>query len=414
MIGKELCSMHRMIKKIVIFILCFIIIFLLTEAFFYKQQKEHMWEYIYKEEDDNIDVLFLGSSLFFRSVDASFINETTGLKTGILGCGSMNLKIALNDLEIALKHKKVQVLVIDSNVALERLDYKKSQYGVLILHNDKIPNQLDRLKANFYEFPIKDFPAAMFQLCRPTLTWERYKKEEPKEINENWGYYPLYEMSKNLVEENYTPVMMQEDCNKNTDYYPLDEEETILWNELIVLAKEYDCKIWIVDMPRLDKDYAEKTIGKIPYIFEMAESQEVDKCIELNNELVTMGLEPTDFYDKMHLNVNGSRKFTQYFIENYIKPEFSIDSNYPSYGIKDETFEKVSNGYKYSLDTYGKCLFRFIYYRDNNIEKEWDISDTNYVLLPHELEENEKLYYQIISAETGDILKFGYFMKWRN
>lgn len=403
--------MSKMIKRIAIFICCFSVIFLITESVFFKQPKEHMWEYIYSDEEDpEIDILFLGSSLFFRSIDASLINESTGLKTGVLGCGSMNLKIARNDLTNALKHKSVKVLAIDSNIVLSDWNYPRRQYGVLMLHNDSIPDYTDRLKANWYEFPIGEFPAAMFQLCRPTLTWERYKKK-PGILNEDWGYKPLYEMNQDLIEMNFTPAMMQELCSSENAEIHLEKEKAEIIRELITLAKENGCKVWVLGMPRLDKAYIEEAYGTVQSVFRMAESYHADKCIEFNHSLTDMNMEMTDFYDRIHLNVNGSRKFTQYLIENYVEPEFSVTASYPVNAIKNESCIQEGKEYKYELETYGSCLFKFVYYKDNQIEKEQEFSDTNFMLLPNELGQNEKLYYEIKSDENDAVCKKGWFMK---
>ncbi len=403
-----------MFKKIVIFAVCFSVVFFTVESFFFVQSQIHIWDLVYNEETEEMDMLFIGSSMFFRNVDTPFINEATGLTTGILACGNENLTIALNDLERVLEHKDVKVVVIDSYVALAYTNsYPKDQYGVLMSHNDGMPDIRDRAKATIREFPVGNWGAAMFQICRPTLMWKRWEKKNPQEMIEDFGYWPLYEVKETIIEKDYTPDMMQEDC-KNV----IETEEMVdgrksekLFGELIDLAKRKGCEVWVLGMPRLDASYTKKEYKQVLRAFQIAQEHGSEKCIEFNLCQDKIGLEKTDFRDARHLNVNGSRKTTRYLLENYIAPALGAEINYPIYKIKNEKVEQEGEKYRYSLDTYGECYFKFTYFKDSKAEHTWESSEINSVLLDHELDSGERLYYEITDKRDGNIMNSGYFIK---
>lgn len=402
-----------MLKKIIIMSISFCTAFLSLEFLFFKQPQYHVWDMVYDEEIEEMDMIFIGTSLFFRDIDTPLINDAMGLRTGILACGNENLKIAVNDLKDVLKNKKVKVVVIDSCIALNGTSYPDGQSGVLIEHNDGILDVADRIMANMYEISMKKWPEAMFQICRPTLTWSRWEKEVGREMTEDFGYWPLFEKNKEMVLNNYTPEMMKKDCEKVIEKVELpDEKENIrLINKLIDIAKKNGCEVWILGMPRLDEAYARKEYGQVLNVLQLAADRGAEECIELNLDVDKIGLEVTDFRDKRHLNANGARKTTQYLIENYISPKFNSEIKYPLYAVKDEQVVDSGNMYKYMLNTYGKCYFKFTYYKNNQAEKVWESSRVNFVLLENELTNNEKLFYEISESENGDVLNSGYFMK---
>lgn len=96
--------------KNIIFAVCFLAVFFITESFFFKQSQIHTWNLVYSEATEEMDVIFIGSSMFFCNIDTPFINEITGLTTGILAYGNENLAIALNDLE-KMEKKNFQEMI---------------------------------------------------------------------------------------------------------------------------------------------------------------------------------------------------------------------------------------------------------------------------------------------------------------
>lgn len=403
----------KMIKRIICFIICFTLVFLITEKTFFIQEQSYMWNKIYDEGKEDFDMLFLGSSLFFRNINAPLINETTGLNTGVLGCGNSNLKIALNDLKLVLEQKKVKVLCIDAYLPLNDSDYPSDSYGVLVRHNDGIPNVVDRVRANMSELPLLNWPESVFQICRPTLMWDRWRGKEQVVI-EDYGFWPLYEIKKEIILNGFTTEMMQQDCeDMEKFFYELpDKRNEELLEELIELAHEKGCEVWVISMPRLDEGFIKEEAGQIQNTFKIASECGVKKCMELNGELIDIGLQQEDYRDKRHLNANGANKVTSYLIDNYIKDIFGIEIDYPRHEIKEEGVEKLkSSRYRYFVETYGKCYYKFTYFKNGYAETVKEFSSENYIEINDTLQENEKIYYEIADRINGEILKKGYFIK---
>lgn len=406
----------KVFKRTIIFIICFVIFFGMVEKLFWVPKEDHVWNIIYDTEQEDIDMLFVGSSLFFRNIDTPLINETTGLQTLILGVGNNNLTVAKNDLELALEKKNVKVVVLDAYLGLNYLQYSNSNKGVLINHNDAIPSFVDRIKSNFVEFGLDDAMEASFQVFRSNLMWDRWNMSNKNvSVTENYGYAPLYEIKEGLLDKDYTINMMWTDCNKVKDDEELPEgtKTENAFREIIQLAKEHGCAVWVVSMPRCDSSFKNKECGQVLRLFQIAKEEGSERCIDLNKQLKDIELEISDFRDKRHLNVNGARKTTRYLLEKYISEEMGIEEiEYPYYVVKEESVEYVeSDKYQYKIETYGECAYRFFLHKNGKLEKEWESSLENYIVLDAELTAEERLYYEVLDVNTGEVLLKDYFIK---
>lgn len=106
------------IRTISFSIVMIIILVGLEKIFFNSAAVCDTWEDIQNPMESDPDILFLGNSHIYTSINPEIINESTGLKVEILGSASQNSIITLSNLEIALRYKKPKCIILEANVIL--------------------------------------------------------------------------------------------------------------------------------------------------------------------------------------------------------------------------------------------------------------------------------------------------------
>ena len=72
------------LNKSILFILCFIILFIYSPSLFKKHRDGQKWDYIYNPKN-NLDILFMGSSYIFTGLNPIIIDSIIMKDSFILG-----------------------------------------------------------------------------------------------------------------------------------------------------------------------------------------------------------------------------------------------------------------------------------------------------------------------------------------
>ena len=102
------------VLRLALFAAVFAVTFLGLEKRFYSDAKIHpVWRYAANEGHAPIDILFVGNSHTYSSIDGKMLSEATGLNIRELTCASMNGVNVAADLEAFLNYEVPEVVVVE-------------------------------------------------------------------------------------------------------------------------------------------------------------------------------------------------------------------------------------------------------------------------------------------------------------
>ena len=102
------------VLRLALFAAVFTVSFLGFEKLFHSDAKIHpVWRYAASEGHAPIDILFVGNSHTYSSVDGKLLSEATGLNIRALTCASANGVNVAADLEAFLNYEVPKVVVLD-------------------------------------------------------------------------------------------------------------------------------------------------------------------------------------------------------------------------------------------------------------------------------------------------------------
>lgn len=356
------------IVRLVLFAAVFVVSFLGLEKRFRSDAKIHpVWKYAASEDHAPIDILFVGNSHTYSSVDGKMLSEATGLNIRELTCASANGVNVAADLEAFLNYEVPGVVVLEMcPFGADQINYdemRKEKLGILFDHLDGIPDPDVRLRALLRVVSFEDVPAGLFQLFRSAMMWDRWSRDrEAARTYDEYGAHVLFDVESgtgffpNTVAKAYlTP------SEGDTGLVPQNVEA---FRSVIELAERYGFDIWIYNAPIFyyNQNYAN--------LLRTAESMQNDHpCIRyIDNSmlhLAEIGIDRTDYYDEFHLNLDGMEKVSVWLgnrIAERLHTEFDINSRLQYKGCAVTMLE--NGNYRYEYETFCPGRHRFVYTKD--------------------------------------------------
>ena len=368
------------IVRLVLFAAVFVVSFLGLEKRFHSDAKIHpVWKYVASEDHAPIDILFVGNSHTYSSIDGKMLSEATGLNIRELTCASANGVNVAADLEAFLNYEVPGVVVLEMcPFGADQINYdemRKEKLGILFDHLDGIPDPDVRLRALLRVVSFEDVPAGLFQLFRSAMMWDRWSRDrEAARTYDEYGAHVLFDVESgtgffpNTVAKAYlTP------SEGDTGLVPQNVEA---FRSVIELAERYGFDIWIYNAPIFyyNQNYAN--------LLRTAESMQNDHpCIRyIDNSMLYLneiGIDRTDFYDMYHLNLDGMEKTSVWLgekIAERVHTGFDTDSILQYKGCSVTMLE---NGrYCYEYETFCTGRHRFTYTKDGE-EHDTGLTDAN-------------------------------------
>tara|TARA_Y100001970_G_C14245445_1_gene867841 strand:+ start:3214 stop:4095 length:882 start_codon:yes stop_codon:yes gene_type:complete len=117
---------------------------------FDKHRDAKNWNFIYNE-DYNIDILFMGSSLIFTSLDPNIIDPIIEYDSFNLGSSSQNIIQAYYNLIEVLKYKKIKLIVLDVNTIVTenvKIGFIYNNLSGMYFSENKINSFLNSINKN--------------------------------------------------------------------------------------------------------------------------------------------------------------------------------------------------------------------------------------------------------------------------
>ncbi len=285
----------------------------------------------HSEPKNSIDVLFVGSSSFYRGISPLVLWNEYGFTSYVLANSNQSPLAIYESIEDALKTQKVKLVVLDGIVMLREYDY--SDYEAHIRkYVDPIPLSTRKLKL-IYKFWQEDseltIASFLFPIIRYHDRWMELSEEDYRPFNLNHvidtkGQTNISYFIPLEYPEGYMEVM--------DSLTPLGENAKNYYDRLIQLCEKNNTRIIFVTLPRLSWDdgsynsLLKYTSGKqIPY-FDYSFPDEINK----------VGLDlRTDFLDMNHLNDYGAKKISIAIGEDILQmvslPDHRDDPNFSTW-----------------------------------------------------------------------------------
>ena len=360
---QEYPKIRALIRLCAFSLVFFLMLFTLDSYLFSGSNIHPTWAYISDPEHEPVDILFVGNSHTYTTIDAEYISKATGLNVRALTCPSINGEISATIVEAALHYEVPEVIVLDicpfsvNNFEDMRTDY----LGLVLQHLDGIPDYLLRLKAVSQIAPFESIPSGVFQLLRNTLMWDRWKTMPYSASYDAYGSSKTYDV---YFAREMEPSNIRESFLSFSSSYPdyrMFEQNQIALHKILALAEEKNIDIWIYNAPIAGFSITYGTT--LAYIDSIRDSQ---PCIRyVDNAMLhldTIGITKTDFYDAGHLNPNGMYKVSAWMAEKIgERYQLHLDPD-PQTMYKDSSVSMLTdNTYCYSFTATGENLYRFVY-----------------------------------------------------
>lgn len=274
---------------------------------FYKQTKE-----------GSLDIIIIGSShaknaYFPKVIDSVFNTKTYNLSSG--GQNYLTTNLLLDDI---LKKSKPKLVIIDLFPALMRIpDVEKSKGSQLrVIDYTDLSFRKVNIINKIYNF--SEQPSVYSETIRNHNKWydRNWFQEEFVIDNANLifnnGYFNSVKIIGEKEKEKYKAFVVEQE--KYLKIFP-SEKELLNFEkdysdiiETIKICKKYNIKVLFVSAPYFDSFYRDG-LNKKHYLLNNYFKDKPDlEFIDFNSLFNELGLSFEDYWDKGHLNINGSYK----------------------------------------------------------------------------------------------------------
>ena len=383
------------------------VLFLTLDRVFYdKRNTFPVWDMIQDSEGKELDILFMGNSHAFTSVNPILINEALKIKTVVLGSSAQPMELTYANLKVLLQYKKPKAIVLEANTLVTTVDElcKQGREGNLYTNIDAIRNPFYRACMVAEVLDYRHWLEGFSQLFRPMLAWKRLANihsQSGEYGNLNYanllGFLPkegaYVKTSVNLAEREQKNIAETKKEKGIATGESTNTTSISYLHKFLQLTDRENIPVYIIKAPVARAGYVEfmKEVERISL-----QHKSVKGVYNYNTQLTSIGLTVEDFFDSGHLNRVGAGKFTVFLTDKIgkklnRKPDYSKVCYY-----KDEALEKLSNGlYRYRIDTFPNSLIRFVV-KDGKgkVLRETPYSQTNYIDMKR-IGFNRSLYFNI-------------------
>ncbi len=318
----------KKIIKVILFCLIFIILF--CEVYRILSWKDTAGDYyssmnsFYELEDNTVDVLFLGSSHCYCSINNSILWDTYGMSSFSLAISGQDMASTYYCLKEALKTQQPKVVCVEVFGALF------SGYTIKgNLYRNTLPFRPSLNAYQAIDSMVEEEEKLSFILKWP-IVHTRYREVKKEDFSKDLPVYLGYhaEFQTQHVGE-LLPYMGDE-------VLPIEEEPEKWLRKIIELAEENNTQLCFFMAPSTASLEDQK---KYKYVEKMATEEGIPflNFIQLESQL---GLNPaTDFIDGMHTNYYGAEKVTTY-MGDFLWSQFELSSHFGDerYALWEEDF----------------------------------------------------------------------------
>lgn len=304
-------------KAVKIIVFCIIFVILFSEVYRILSWKDTAGDYyssmdsFYQLEENTVDVLFLGSSHCYCSINNALLWDNYGISSFSLAISGQDLASTYYCFKEALKTQKPKVVCVEVYGVLY------GGYGVVgNLYRNTLPFKTSWNSYQAVNSMVEEDELSYF--LKWPIVHTRYRELRAEDFNKELPIYLGYHA------EFQTQHVGELVPYSGDEVLPIDEELEGWINKIIELAEETDTEICFFMAPSTATSEEQK---KYKYVEKMAIEREMPflNFIELESQL---GLDPAkDFIDGMHTNYYGAEKVTSY-MGDFLWSHYELTDHY--------------------------------------------------------------------------------------
>ena len=318
-------SLNTVIKIIIITLVAASVIVMLLNLLILKSSDGYnQMRALYKQPQDSIDVLFVGSSLVYSDISTGVLWDEYGIASYDLGAAEAPSWVSYYQLKEALKTQHPKVICYEASLpGMQAIQYQKDTWSSATNYGFKWSrDRIEELRVNSAE---DDF----YKRLNPfNIMHGRYNDLSEKDFDDRTdleafkGFVP-----KERVEEIEPTVLTGTD-----EMDPCSDKSEEYVRKIIQLAKDQGVPLIMFASPRKIGEPAERAYN---YMDSIARSEGLE-FIDFNKRYSDMDLDfSCDMAEALHLNYSGNYKFSKYLgqvlKERYDIPDRRGDDRYVSW-----------------------------------------------------------------------------------
>lgn len=346
-----------MYKKFIIKSTIFILIFCITTPVlgrFLSNGKNITLDGFYYEEQNNLDVLFFGSSQMYCTVVPNIIWEKTGVPTYNLAQPEQPLWLTYHYIKEALEYQKPKVVFMDVLTVTIEEEYMPTANSNINLDSLKMSkNKLEAINASV---PKEERPYFLFKLLQHKVNWKNISQSNfvnnfINERNPNKGFLEMYQTVPYDTPAGFNTEEIGEIPDKAEEYL----------YKIIELFEDKDIDLVFIKAPYVLTEEHQKKFNRVAQIAKENDIEYID-FNQMYDELeIDFSL---DMLDSYHLNLIGARKVSEY-IASYIDTNYDLSNkkNDPEYGqwnTDASIWDRKEKAYRLSQQNDMESYFEFL------------------------------------------------------
>lgn len=293
--------------------------------------KENMF-YFYQLEDNSLDVINIGSSHVYCSINTPEMYRQKGITAYNLAAGSQPVWFSYYYLKEAFKTQNPQVVVLDVytvNVLQDEEFSAKTQMNILAMKPSADKLEAIRISGSDDKWNIFwGFPKTHIRYRE--LTAEEYSDDVCRSMM-GYTYMPSDEEKENAE------VL---DASTVEDIFPISEKAEIYLRKCIELCKEKGVEIVLVNAPCANVTREDEC--RYNYVGQVASEYGVD-FIDGNRIFNQIGIDyRIDNAKDGHLSYTGSLKWTQYLLD-YLEEHFDLSDHRGEQKVWEDSVAVLDN-----------------------------------------------------------------------
>lgn len=265
----------------------------------------------YAEEENSIEVLFIGASTMFCTADPLVLYEDYGIASYDFGSSAQPFELSYLFMQEALKTQKPKVIALEVLSIGSELDTNKAEnlnYGIT-----DMPFSIEKA-AGLYDMFRSNKGTGLSYLIPMVQYKDRWQELEKTDFVNNYVNY---------TKGAYTPDLVSDAPLDFSSYYE-EEEFTIpqrnveIFQRMTELCRENDIELLLFKSPNVGW-----TIGQTRAVQQLAEEYGVP-FLEFYSLMEELEIDTaSDFRDNTHFNRYGSKKASDY-LGQYLKAHYEL------------------------------------------------------------------------------------------
>lgn len=334
--------------KVIIFIGVFLIgLNCLTYIFRPDSDIKQRFAGFYYEEDNSIDVIYIGSSPVHPYWAPPLAWDTYGFTSWSLATNVQQPKATLGLVKELLKTQQPKVVIFE----LRMFTRQQSIYDEADDKDAFIRNVTDNLKESSNRWHTintlidkpKDRISYYFDIMKYHSLWKKMRKSD-------WTYWRFEKKDTKcghlIVDRVVNLSEKWQDFRKVQTTLPIPPEQEVVLRELLDYCKKNNIEALFTINPYTDM--TEINQQQFNYMRDIVEKEYGYLFLNFNLLYEQLDVDfAKDFYNGSHMNICGSVKFTkylaEYLVENYDLPDKREDTAYDSWNKSYEYWKKEAD-----------------------------------------------------------------------